>query len=60
LEDPRIIHPSPEEIFFDPAESPGDVPMPEPDAMPTREEDAPDDEGRGMIDPRNDSIGPDL
>jgi len=60
LEDPRIIHPSPEGIFPDPAESPGNVPPSEPDPLPSPEDLAPEHEGRGMVDPRNDTTGPDI
>jgi len=64
LEDPRVIHPSPESLVPDPAESLGvgnESPSEsDPDPVSSREELATEEKGRGMVDPRNVTAGPDL
>jgi len=60
LEDPRTIHPSPEGTFPEP----GDMPLPESssesDSTSQDEDGESDDLDRGIVDPRNDTIGPDI
>ena len=57
LEDPRAIHPAPEDNLPDPSGSPGEVPTAESDATPARDDLAPADEAGGIVDPRHDVIG---
>ena len=59
LEDPRIIHPSPEGLFPEPTEASDAVPPSEPDPPP-REDLRPEDQSRGIVDPRSERIGPDI
>jgi len=60
MEDPRTIHPSPEGIFPEP----GDMPLPESssesDSTSQDEVGESGDVDRGIVDPRNDTIGPDI
>ena len=60
LEDPRIIRPSPEDLLPGGVESQSDESTWKSDAPATSEEACPEDVGRGIVDPRNDHIGPDL
>ena len=60
LEDPRTIHPSPEDVFPEPNEMPVAELPPEAD-LPDQDEDGEsDDVNRGIMDPRNETIGPDI
>jgi hypothetical protein len=60
LEDPRTIHPSPENVFPEAGEMPPAESSAEADT-PDQEEDSEPDEGdRGIVDPRNEPIGPDI
>jgi hypothetical protein len=62
LEDPRMIHPSPEDVVSDPAETTADehnqVQVVEGATSP--EDQSPEEFEPGIVDPRIDRIGPDL
>jgi len=60
LEDPRTIHPSPEGVFPKPGEMPAAEIASEADTPDQNEEGAPDEGDRGIVDPRNETIGPDI
>jgi hypothetical protein len=59
LEDPRTIHPAPEGLFPEPGEAPA---IESPASDPTSEDEGgtSDDSARGIVDPRNETIGPDI
>jgi len=59
LEDPRTIHPSPEGIFPEPGEMPS-AQSPEADSTGRGEGTGSGDVDRGIVDPRNETIGPDI
>jgi hypothetical protein len=59
LEDPRTIHPSPEEVFPEPGEMPS-AEAPESDPTGRDEGTDPGAGDRGIVDPRNETIGPDI
>lgn len=60
LEDPRTIHPAPENVF----PKPGEVTLPEPSSESDRasrnEDSKPSEAERGIVDPRNEVVGPDI
>ena len=60
LEDPRTIHPSPEGLFSNPGEPQRDIDSAEPEPPDCREDFSPDDNARGIVDPRTESVGPDI
>lgn len=62
LEDPRMIHPSPEAVAPDPAERTADEHNQEQvvDGATSPEDQASEEFGPGIVDPRIDRIGPDL
>src|SRR5262249_17914297 len=59
LEDPRTIHPSPERIFRERGKLPS-AESPEPGPSDRGEDTESGDADRGIIDPRNETIGPDI
>ena len=60
LEDPRVIHPSPEVTFPEPGELPLAESSPEADSEGRDEDDEPGDDNPGIVDPRNETIGPNI
>jgi hypothetical protein len=60
LADPRTVHPSPEGVFPDAKESTETDQPADPDPQPAPARNGVEDEGRGMVDPRHDVLGPDL
>ncbi|QEH36168.1 hypothetical protein OJF2_47280 [Aquisphaera giovannonii] len=59
LQDPRTIHPSPDDIFDDPAMPAVDESADRSDAPP-REEGSPVAASPGIVDPRSEPAGPDI
>jgi hypothetical protein len=60
LEDPRVIHPSPDETFPEPGELPLPESSPEADSSGGEEESESGDDTPGIVDPRHETIGPDI
>ena len=60
LEDPRTIHPSPEGTFPEPGEMPLPESSSESDSTSQGKGNESSDVNRGIVDPRIDTIGPDI
>jgi len=60
LEDPRMIRPSPEGIFPEPDDASVPGSPSEPGSRKKDEVDEPGDIDRGIVDPRNETMGPDI
>jgi hypothetical protein len=60
LQDPRVIHPSPEDIVSDPTEPAKDEATQEPASSVPPENQVAEEVAPGIVDPRVDPIGPDL
>jgi len=60
LEDPRTIHPSPEGVFPEPGETPLREDSSEFDSTSQEDDRESGDVDRGILDPRNETIGPDI
>jgi hypothetical protein len=60
LQDPRTIHPSPEDLLPTPGEPQQDIHPPESEPPEFPDDSSSDDPARGIVDPRNESVGPDI